>query len=70
MTWSRGHNNGFQSHVGRVIRYSQVCQGLESSKGILGECPDVIVLDEAGDNQNPPQLLPLRVVEDPAPESS
>lgn len=43
---------GLQSHVGTGVRYSQVCQGLQSSEGKLGESPDVVVLYEAGENTN------------------
>jgi hypothetical protein len=50
---------GLWSSVYLCVRYSQVCQGLESSEGKLGQCPDVIVFNEAGENKNVPQL-PLR----------
>jgi hypothetical protein len=45
-------SQGLQSHVGTGVRYSQVCQGLQSSEGKLGESPDVIVLYEAGENNS------------------
>ena len=68
VTEAKGHRRQGALVWCMSVMYSQVCQRLESSEGKLGKCPDVIVLNEAGENKNlsqPPVGIP-----DPRPATS